>query len=92
MQRFVLATGTNFPDALCGGLLAARANGVLLLTPSPPSVNLHADTRSVIDNYAFLPGTGVLDAYVLGGPTSVAPEVVNDLATQLSYLDARASD
>jgi putative cell wall-binding protein len=91
MERFVLATGSTFPDALCGGVLAARGNGVVLLTPAPPSVDLHTTTRSVITRHAFAPGTGVIDAFVLGGPPSVAPEVVNALASQLMYLDAAAT-
>ena len=90
MERFVLATGSTFPDALCGGVLASRGNGVVLLTPAPPSADLHPTARSVINRYAFAPGTGVIDAFVLGGPPSVAPEVVNALASQLTYLDASA--
>ena len=42
----VIATGTNFADALSGGALAARLDGVLLLTPSTTLSPVAATTIS----------------------------------------------
>ncbi|MDP2300463.1 MAG: cell wall-binding repeat-containing protein, partial [Actinomycetota bacterium] len=88
LQRFALATGENFADAVGGGLLMARYNGVVLTTPSN---RLHPAAAAVLDARAFATGTGVLDVYVLGGPVAVAPGVVDALAARLNYLDKAAS-
>ncbi|MDI6692645.1 MAG: cell wall-binding repeat-containing protein [Anaerosomatales bacterium] len=76
MERFVLASGQAFPDAVSGGLLAARYNGVMLLTPSGW---LHPATQSLI----VAQGGRVLDVYVLGGGNAVSPDVENVLAHSL---------
>ncbi len=88
LQRFALATGENFADAVGGGLLMARYNGVVLTTPSN---RLHPAAAAVLDARAFGPGTGVLDVYVLGGPVAVGSQVVDSLAARLNYLDKAAS-
>jgi putative cell wall-binding protein len=73
MQRFVVASGETFPDAMTGGVLAARVNGPLLLTRS--SGSLSDPTRYLIDRYA----DRVLDVYVMGGAAAIDESVVNDL-------------
>lgn len=80
MERFVLASGESFADAVSGGVLAARVNGVVALTAS---ATLTPDTASLVAAH----GTRVLDAYVLGGSVAVAPQVENDLALLLYDLD-----
>lgn len=84
LERFVLATGDQFADAIPGGLLAARINGVLLVTPA---TSLHPEVDDLLIRRAFGPGTGVLDAFVLGGPAALQAEVENALAVRLTYLD-----
>lgn len=76
MERFMLASGDAFPDAVSGGLLAARYNGVMLLTPS---AWLHPATKALID----MQGGKVLDVYVLGGSGAIAPSVENEVALSL---------
>ncbi|MHB8966189.1 MAG: cell wall-binding repeat-containing protein [Coriobacteriia bacterium] len=76
MERFMLASGDTFPDAVSGGLLAARYNGIMLLTPS---AWLHPETRALIDAQ----GGRVLDVYVLGGGGAIAPSVEDDVALLL---------
>lgn len=73
MQRFVVASGETFPDAMTGGVLAARVNGPLLLTRSTGS--LSDPTRYLVDRYA----ERVLDVYVMGGAAAIDESVVNDL-------------
>lgn len=89
LERFALATGEAFADAMGGGLLAARVNGVLLLTRPAPASNLHEATRSTIELNAFPPRRdGVIDAYILGGPMAVSAESADSLAALLGELDA----
>lgn len=87
LERFALATGENFADAVGGGLLMARFNGVVLTTPS---AQLHPEVTKLVELHAFAPGRGVLDVYVLGGPVAVSPEVSDALASQVHYLDSQA--
>ena len=87
MERFSLATGSNYADAVAGGLLAARFNSVLLMTQP---TYLSGETRQAIETLAFGDGSGVLDAYVLGGTPALTPEVENQLADLLHALDVRS--
>lgn len=88
LERFSLATGENWADAVGGGLFAARMNSVMVTTPS---TWLHGEAVQLLSQRAFRPGTGVLEAYILGGPAAVSPAVENALAAELSYLDDKAS-
>ena len=88
LERFALATGLNYADAVSGGLLAARMNGVLLITPTD---YLHPEASAVLDELSFGVGTGVLDAYILGGEPALSVGVANELAARLTYLDTRAT-
>ena len=88
LERFAIATGQTFADAVGGGLLMARMNRVVLTTPSAA---LHPAVTDLLARRAFGPGTGILDIFVLGGPVAVAPGVVDELAAHVSYLDALAS-
>lgn len=72
-----LATGTGFADALTGGALTAHANGPLLLTD--PAV-LSPATASYFRAY----GTSIATIDVFGGPTAIAPTVINAVYQQLS--------
>jgi len=44
-DRLALATGTNFPDALAGGVMQGKSASVLLLTPG---TSLNASVASVL--------------------------------------------
>ena len=80
MERFVLASGDSFADAVCGGVLAARVNGIVALT-RPETMT--ADTSSLIAAH----GSKVLNAYVLGGPNALSIQTKRDLAQLLYDLD-----
>jgi len=71
-----LATGTNFPDGLSGGVSAAARGGPLMLTPPsglPTPVSAAIRTyRAVIDQVA-----------IYGGPGAVSSKVDTDVAATL---------
>ena len=58
----LLATGTNFPDALTAGVAAVKAGGVVLLTNGS---TLPAETSAYLSAH---PGT----VYAIGGPAAAA--------------------
>jgi len=58
----LLATGTNFPDALAAGVAAVKAGGVVLLTNGS---TLPAETSAYLSAH---PGT----VYAIGGPAAAA--------------------
>ena len=66
-----LANGNNFPDALCAGPAAVRADGPLLLT-APDA--LPEPTREALSRYA--PD----EVVVVGGPAAVSDEVMAEAA------------
>ncbi len=68
MDRFVVASGENFPDALSGGLLAARVRGPVVLTQGKV---LSSPARVLLQDNAY----EVLDAYIVGGPAAIDPVV-----------------
>ncbi len=67
-NRLAIATGTNFPDALAGGVLQGRSDSVLLLTPTA-SLNdgvaavLRANKASIFE-VRFLGSTAAVSAAV----------------------------
>ncbi|MBQ6662163.1 MAG: cell wall-binding repeat-containing protein, partial [Firmicutes bacterium] len=63
-----LADGRNFPDALCGGPLASKLGGPLLLTDGSQAVN------GKLQAYAKQANT--IKATVYGGPGSISDETV----------------
>nr|MCR4710899.1 cell wall-binding repeat-containing protein [Clostridia bacterium] len=63
-----LADGRNFPDALCGGPLAAKKGGPLFLTDGSAAVNAKIQ--------AYVQTAKTIKAVVYGGPASVADETV----------------
>jgi putative cell wall-binding protein len=82
VQRFTMATGENFPDALAGGVLAGRVNGVMLLTRKD---SLPPATEAFVNDKVW----NVLDAYVLGGHGAVGLDATAELDT---LLHLRQSD
>jgi YVTN family beta-propeller protein len=61
-NQVLLATGTNFPDALTAGVAAVESAGVVLLTNGP---TLPAETSAYLSAH---PGT----VYAIGGPAAAA--------------------
>ena len=67
-----LATGTNFPDALAGGVLAAKGSGGVLLVRNT--------AVSVPDPVAnFMGARAIRTGLILGGATAVSNELEMDL-------------
>lgn len=74
-----LASGTNFPDAVCGGAGIGAEGGILVLT-KPTS--LPDDTAAFI---ARVTDDGLLDESVIfGGPAAIDPAVESELAEVIS--------
>ncbi|MBN2247534.1 MAG: cell wall-binding repeat-containing protein [Coriobacteriia bacterium] len=72
LERFVVASGERFPDAVTGAVLAARVRGALLLTPATLSGLERAEgTRTLVTANA----RNVLDVYILGGEMAIPSEV-----------------
>lgn len=76
MERFVLCSGENFPDAIVGGPLAARIDGALVLTRKG---SLPESSITLLQTKAW----NVLDAYILGSDAAVEPVVENALQSIL---------
>lgn len=72
-QCAVLATGTNWPDALGGSVLARACNGPLLLTTPNNLLGQTADELARV-----LPTGGLV--YLLGGTAALSQEVADDLS------------
>ncbi len=73
-SRLTLATGENFPDALCGGPLAAKKGAPLLLTKSSSLTDalkiwLNREKSSLVSG----------KAYILGGTQAISSDVVSRL-------------
>lgn len=84
-----VATGVTFPDALAGGVAAARAAGpVLLVTPSTlPAVTRTEIQRLAPERIVVLGGTAAIGASVEAELNSLAPGG----ATRLSGADRYAT-
>lgn len=70
-----LASGGNFPDALCGAALCGKTGSVLLLVSN--------DNRTAIDGFARGHASVIKQAYVFGGPNAVSGTTFNALAAVL---------
>ena len=77
----VFATGENFPDALAGGVLAARKNTPIVLVSPDTSVNTDA-LNWIKSTGDFNPDNNY--AYVLGGVDAISGEVSDEISSILS--------
>jgi len=59
----VVATGSNFPDALAGSVLAARKNSPVVLVPTDENALVNSDTASYLSDIR----AGVSSFFILGG-------------------------
>lgn len=75
-ETAVVAYGHNFPDGLCGGVLAAATDAPLLLTRA-------ADARAA----KYVSDHNVKGGYVLGGSAAISDETVSDIfkASEKTY-------
>ena len=65
LENLALATGQNFPDALCGGALGGELRSVILLVADD------ADGRYCIENTINGKSTIIKRGYILGGHAAV---------------------
>jgi len=70
-HKAFIATGRNFPDALAGGVLAAKFEAPLFLVNGTGATS--APVKAVLGD--FVPRS---DFYVLGGPAVVTDAVINN--------------
>lgn len=74
-ERAGIATGTNYPDALAGGVLQGKVGSVMLLTRpnvlSPEATAVLAANKGAIDTVTFFGGLGAVSADVRLSVTSV---------------------
>jgi putative cell wall-binding protein/Tol biopolymer transport system component len=87
----VIATGDNWPDALCGSALAGAVDGPILLTPTaalPQSVKDEID-RLGAENAYILGGTGVVSAAVETELEGMLDGFVNRLAGMNRYTTSQ---
>lgn len=78
----VVASGTNPADALAGGVLASKLDGVLLLTdPASLSPETAAEIQRVSMSYHWAgdPEDYPVKVYVLGGPGAVSDTVMHQI-------------
>lgn len=77
VTTLLVASGTNFPDALAGGAVAARTGGALLITDpnSLPGVISAEITRLSPTNIHVLGGPAAVSATVFGQLQALAPSV-----------------
>ncbi len=76
-ERFGVASGEVFADALSGGPMLARARGPMLLVRS-------GEVPSPIRSFVAGHGTSVQEVVVIGGPLSVSPSVSDEIAGLLA--------
>ena len=73
IDTIVLASGEDYPDALCAGPLASSKNAAILLTNSK---TLNVDTREYIKA-----NTNIKNIIIVGGERSISSSVENELKT-----------
>lgn len=73
VDTIVLASGEDYPDALCAGPLASSKNAAILLTKSK---TLNEDTREYIKA-----NTNIKNIIIVGGEKSISSSVEDELKT-----------
>ena len=73
IDTIVLASGEDYPDALCAGPLASSKNAAILLTNSK---TLKEDTREYIKS-----NTNIKNIIIVGGEKSISSSVEDELKT-----------
>ena len=73
IDTIVLASGEDYPDALCAGPLASSKNAAILLTKSK---TLNEDTREYIKA-----NTNIKNIIIVGGEKSISSSVEDELKT-----------
>lgn len=71
-KKMYLATGTNYPDALAGSVLAAKSSAPLVLTsPKTPNAATVKTVQKQLDN--------ATEIYILGGETALPTDSIKRL-------------
>lgn len=73
-----LATGTNFPDALAGSILAARTNSPIILVNSSSGAEAAAQ-------WFWWSSRDIKQSYVLGGSGAVPDSVLGSIYSRIGY-------
>ena len=73
-----LATGTNFPDALAGSVLAARSNSPIILVNSSSGAEAAAQ-------WFWWNSRDIKQSYVLGGSGAVPDSVIESIYSRIGY-------
>jgi putative cell wall-binding protein len=81
-ERLVIASGEDFPDALSGGVLAARSRAPVLVTP--PELSDAGNLDSGLEIIVGTSASRALEWYVLGGEKAVSREVAVSISAYLS--------
>jgi len=91
-ETVIIATGANWPDAMCGSALAGAVAGPILLTRpgTLPDIVKAEITRLGADNAYILGGTGAVSASVEDALEAIISGEVNRLAGATRYGTARA--
>ncbi len=74
-----IATGTNFPDALVGGALAAKLGGPVVLTHPQKMLT------SVKEEFSFLKNKGLTEYHLLGGHGAISDRIAWKIDEKLLY-------
>lgn len=74
-----IATGTNFPDALVGGALAAKLGGPVVLTHPQKMLS------SVKEEFSFLKNKGLTGYHILGGHGAISNRIAWKIDEKLLY-------
>ena len=81
LDKMIAATGTSFPDALAGSVLAARNNNPIVLVPNDVDKIVSAttgsymnDNRHLVNKFVLLGGSAVLsytvESFIVSGKTN----------------------
>jgi len=76
-SKMVIATGTDFPDALAGSVLAARENNPIVLVPQDENALLNSGTLSYLNDKR----NEVSSFFILGGLNVINYKVENIVRT-----------
>ena len=77
LEQAVIATGTKFPDALAGSVLAARENNPIILVPLSENALINSQTSEYLNTYR----EEINNFFILGGWSVINYKVENIIRT-----------
>lgn len=84
-ERLTIASGETFPDALAGGVLAARTRGPLLITS--PRLEATGGLESRLRILLATSSSKALEWYILGGEKAVGTPVAAEISSYLPVTE-----